>query len=368
MEKLFTKDYGSTAFITGMRAFAVLMVVLIHAGGGGFRDLGAIGNNIADFGRTGVYVFFVISGFSVTASYSSSAGYLDYINKRLWRIAPLYYFWLIMAVALGVTSTAWQKEFDLNDISLYNWLLHIFFLGFLDYKLTNSIIGVEWSISIEVFWYFLIPVIIYYTRTNWRLALIIFISFFVYKIAQKHPGLLPVNPEKAALAMHWSPIPYFFSFVLGVAAYKIRSKIFASKFLADAVFSTSLLLLIIHFYAPNLTNRFLSGELVLTSILTALIIIFGTEKSMVFKLLFCNKISQLLGVLSYGIYLNHVPIMGILISLDVYGIEHPVARFAMVAGLSIFVSMISYLIIEKKFNVIGREFGFRYLPNLRHSS
>ena len=59
MENLFAKDYGSTAFITGMRAFAALMGVLIHAGGAGFRDLGAIGNNIADFGRTGVYVFFV---------------------------------------------------------------------------------------------------------------------------------------------------------------------------------------------------------------------------------------------------------------------------------------------------------------------
>lgn len=86
------KNYGDTDFITGMRAFAAIAVVLIHSGGAGLRDLGDFGNNLADLGRTGVYVFFVISGFSVASSYSSSNGYFDYINKRLWRIAPLYYF------------------------------------------------------------------------------------------------------------------------------------------------------------------------------------------------------------------------------------------------------------------------------------
>jgi peptidoglycan/LPS O-acetylase OafA/YrhL len=69
------KDYGDSSFITGMRAFAALAVVLIHSGGAGFRELGAIGNNIADFGKVGVYVFFVISGFSVASSYENSSCY-----------------------------------------------------------------------------------------------------------------------------------------------------------------------------------------------------------------------------------------------------------------------------------------------------
>ena len=63
------KDYGDTNFITGMRAYAALAVVLIHAGGGGLRDIGQMGDNIANLGLAGVYVFFVISGFSVASSY-----------------------------------------------------------------------------------------------------------------------------------------------------------------------------------------------------------------------------------------------------------------------------------------------------------
>ena len=68
--------------------------------------------------------------------------------------------------------------------------------------------------------------------------------------------------------------------------------------------------------------------------------------------------------MSYGIYLSHVPIMGLPISLDVYGIGHPVARFLMVAILSIFISMLTYLVIEEKFNFMGRRFGSRYISNI----
>jgi hypothetical protein len=53
-----TKDYGDTNFITGMRAFAALAVVVIHSGGAGLRNLGQWGINLADIGRTGPYVFF----------------------------------------------------------------------------------------------------------------------------------------------------------------------------------------------------------------------------------------------------------------------------------------------------------------------
>ena len=77
------QDYGDTNFITGMRAFAAFGVVLIHSGGAGLRSLGPIGNNFADLGLTGVYVFFVISGFSVASSFDNSAGYFDYLKKRL---------------------------------------------------------------------------------------------------------------------------------------------------------------------------------------------------------------------------------------------------------------------------------------------
>lgn len=88
--------YGATNFVTGMRAWAAIGVLLIHAGGAGLRDLGTFGNRIADFGLTGVFAFFVISGFFVCYSYLNAHNFKAYIAKRLLRIAPLYFLFILV--------------------------------------------------------------------------------------------------------------------------------------------------------------------------------------------------------------------------------------------------------------------------------
>lgn len=81
LSAILLKEYPGTNFITGMRAWAAIGVVLIHCGGAGLRSWGYIGNNIADMEKLGVYVFFVISGFSVTASYKNG-NFMQYLKKE----------------------------------------------------------------------------------------------------------------------------------------------------------------------------------------------------------------------------------------------------------------------------------------------
>lgn len=157
--KAFRKDYGATSFITGLRAYAVLITILIHAGGAGLYLLGPLGERIVGLGRTGVYMFFVISGFSVANSYIHSKGFGDFLSRRLWRIAPLYYFWLIIMVAFGNT-----------EVSLYNFLMHVSFLSFADSTIANSILMVEWSIPVEIVWYIFTPVLVMLTLTSQPVA------------------------------------------------------------------------------------------------------------------------------------------------------------------------------------------------------
>ena len=148
------KDYGDTNFITGMRAVAAFAVLLIHSGGAGLYAFGPTASEFVGFGRTGVYAFFVISGYSISASYQSSGDYFQYLNRRMWRIAPIYYFWLAVAIFSEFSpisgnfggGTSMPSSIDARNI----WM-HLSFMSFMDYKITNSILGVEWSISIEVF-------------------------------------------------------------------------------------------------------------------------------------------------------------------------------------------------------------------------
>ncbi len=204
------KNYGETNFITGMRAYAALAVVLIHSGGAGLRELGLLGNFLADLGRTGVYVFFVISGYSVSVSYSKSQAYSIYLVRRLFRLAPIYYFWLLVVAFLMGSENP----------DFYNIAMHMLFISFLDYKIANSVLSVEWSIAIEVFWYLCIPGLVIFAKGINRALILVVMSLLFYILLHKNPWLIPsivaVDQKDVYLAMHYSPFPYLFSFCLGV--------------------------------------------------------------------------------------------------------------------------------------------------------
>ena len=356
------KNYGDTNFITGMRAFAALAVVLIHAGGAGFRELGIIGNNIADFGRTGVYVFFVISGFSVASSYETSNGYLDYINKRLWRIAPLYYFWLAATIFLGVTATYFQKQLN-AEIDSYNIFLHVFFLSFLDYRITNSIVGVEWSISIEVFWYFAVPLLLSGGGDKIKTLCILFISFLVYLLSVQFPHVLPIDGENAALAMHWSPTPYLLAYALGITAYRFRNICRHSNAVGNCVIALSVALVGVYVSHPRIILKIFYDEFIFVSLVTTGLIMFGTNKSFIFRFIFTNSAAQFLGVVSYGVYLCHLPLLSLIARLDEPILNNLTLLFILLSTLSVFVSTLTYYLFEQKFIFIGKLFGKRVLSS-----
>lgn len=345
MNSIFKKDYGSTSFITGIRAFAAMAVVLIHAGGAGLRNLGSFGNNIVNFGQAGVYVFFVISGFSVALSYNTSNGYFDYISKRLWRIAPLYYFWLSIFTITG---------FSFNLSTLYNYLMHIFFLSSFDYRIANSIISVEWSISVEVFWYFFVPLLLKLFDTNKKTMILIIVSFAIYYFSKKISVIILPHDDNAAYALHWSPIPYAISYSLGIFSYRLRPKVIQSGKSGNTAFLCLCALLLIRFSFPSVIKTIFQNDLIFTSILTAAIILFGSEKSFLIRIFFSNRITQFIGIISYGIYLSHVLMLGIFSS-----IENLTFRFIAVTTAAILISTITYYFIEQKFIMFGKKIALK---------
>ena len=345
------QDYGDTNFITGMRAFAAFGVVMIHAGGAGFRALGDIGNNLADLGRTGVYVFFVISGFSVASSFATSGGYFDYLNKRLWRVAPLYFFWVLLA-----GSTLWLPAllggFSMRGADVYNILMHLSFLSFLDYRITNSIIGVEWSIPIEVFWYFIVPILIVAIQGKRTMFFALFGSVMFYQIVVNSPQFMPVPESDASLALHWSPIPYLLSYCLGVSAYKLRHTFEVSVRIANLVLVLVLVLVAAFVMHPSLINRIFFNEFVFISAATFALIVFGSQKSGLFRWIFASRLVIFLGVVSYGVYLSHLMMLWIITPYT----QNMTLRFLLVAIAATIVSTLTYYLVERPSMALGRRF------------
>jgi peptidoglycan/LPS O-acetylase OafA/YrhL len=324
--------YSDTNFITGMRAFAALGVVVIHTGGLWFREWGAVGNRFADLGASGVYVFFVISGFAVSHSFERDRSYGAYLKKRLNRIVPLYFFWLaVCAVLIGLPALGWYSAF-----------MHLTFLSFLDYRVANSIIGVEWTIPIEVFFYLIIPFVLMWVRSLAALSLITSAAFLGHRTI--YDWLSVSGIENGLLALHWSPIPYASCFLLGVIAYRIRSQWKSNGRIASLVFLVSVAVVAAFVVRPDLFAHRWIDTLAVVSFLTFAVVATGVDSSKVMALALRNPISQYLGKISYGLYLAHYPIFRWFIEpLDV----GPTWAFFLTALLAMAVSSLTWISIER---------------------
>jgi len=82
MNKINNTKFKYRQDIDGLKAIAIILVVLFHAGSSWFSG-----------GYIGVDIFFVISGFLITSIIfnkmkDNSFSYIKFIEKRLWRILP----------------------------------------------------------------------------------------------------------------------------------------------------------------------------------------------------------------------------------------------------------------------------------------
>ncbi|MDR2869302.1 MAG: acyltransferase, partial [Deferribacteraceae bacterium] len=143
--------------IEGLRALAVLSVVLFHAGFASFQA-----------GFIGVDIFFVISGFLITSGIykdikADRFSVFSFFNRRFWRIQPLL---LVLMLATAIFWSLWATPADLasfthslKSLSLFISNQYFASLDFGYFADDTSIMPLlhTWSLSIEWQWYFLLP-------------------------------------------------------------------------------------------------------------------------------------------------------------------------------------------------------------------
>jgi peptidoglycan/LPS O-acetylase OafA/YrhL len=144
--------------IDGLRTVAVLGVLWAHVWGF-FNNIpwkvGIDLNRIISFGRNGVDLFFVISGFCMYLMYGAKikefngAGFFDFIKKRWFRIAPAYYVLIVVESFLFLLNEGW--------FPFKNALYHLFFINiFLPRNLFSPI---YWSLATEFHFYLVFPLL-----------------------------------------------------------------------------------------------------------------------------------------------------------------------------------------------------------------
>jgi len=136
---------------------------------------------VDQFGQLGVMVFFLISGFIIT-HVARSENALRFGIRRVFRIYPGYWLIAIIVVAFGITGTGFQLSWlrnwaDVARIATITNYLH---------APQHLVLGVGWTLQIEVMFYAMIACVMPLIRRAPFWAMVVELAFVFVVIAHAH--------------------------------------------------------------------------------------------------------------------------------------------------------------------------------------
>ncbi|RTL72663.1 MAG: acyltransferase, partial [Hyphomicrobiales bacterium] len=158
--------------LTGLRGAAAVLVMFYHFLGAD-PFFAAFTPAIVAKGYMGVDVFFVLSGFVISLSYSRGfahavtlPAYANFIVKRLARIYPLYIFMLLVFFLKYEMNLGghWVPYFKLSDFAACLVLIQAWGFGF------TTVAGIAWSLSTEFGAYLVFPFLVRFVNLARPLA------------------------------------------------------------------------------------------------------------------------------------------------------------------------------------------------------
>ncbi len=201
-------SYPRLLALDNLRGLAALYVVLFHTAlvpkPNLVLPIGA--EHAVMFGGTGVLLFFVISGFSLSMTMTrhnrAALPILSYATSRFFRIAPLFYTVLLASILRDTVmfhGSVWLRNIALNASFLFN-----FVPGH-----QEGIVWASWTIGVEMVYYAIFP-LIYLLNTKSKIAVLITALAF-------HLVLI-VNPATSGVS-YFSVVGYIPVFICGELAF-----------------------------------------------------------------------------------------------------------------------------------------------------
>ena len=289
-----------------------------------------------------VFAFFIISGFYmsliINTRYAKLPGgtWRFYLNRAL-RLYPIQ--WVLLAMFVAVYAASGTPTFLLGDARdpLWRWsyavLSNVFFLGsevlpFLNQDNWAFVVGPIWSLSIEMYFYLLAPFIV---GRSLRTLLTLCGVALAFRLTLYASGV-PVLPWR----YFFFPADLVF-FLIGSASYhlyaRMKGRAVTKKWLGAgaAILLAGWVVTPQLWTAPDLDQPLCWAFYAVVALCTPLL----------FDLTRTWKFDNVLGQLSYPIYLSHVLVIGAVKRWDVFAIDKGLAAtlltLALATGLYVFI-------------------------------
>ena len=289
--------------IDGLRAIAVMSVVLFHADVTFFSG-----------GYAGVDVFFVISGFLITrlltkALAEESFTYSDFYLRRARRLFPALFVTLLLVL---LTATVMFLPFHLQRLggalaSALFWCSNIFFWtesGYFDAEASLKPLLHTWSLGVEEQFYLVWPTFMVMLfalgKRVWLIAGIAIISLVSLAAAE-----LWLAKDSSA-AFYLAPFRVY-EFGIGALLVFVYEKKPATPIALELLLLAGLGLVAYSMLAFDEHTPFPGFSALVPCLGTALIIYAGQAERV--GALLRNPVSRYLGLISYSLYLVHWPVV-----------------------------------------------------------
>ena len=287
----------------------------------------------------GVPIFFVISGYLVSASYERSGDLITYFRNRALRIYPGLWCCLLMTL---ITVSVFK--YSLLRPEAAQWLIlqlggFIYTPKFLSTFGFGSYNGSLWTIPVELQFYFFLPLVYALSSSEKHRNKVIWSMFAVFStIYLLTLYFLPQlgGPQETPYEklFRYSFVPHFFLFLAGVLLQRCNA--FKYKIISGKGFIWLLSYLIFCYLASKSPISNFVGRIILAITVISLAY---TLPTMAKKLLKGNDIS-------YGVYIYHALIINILVSL---GLTHRSAYVFVVWIGAYLVGYLSWILVERRF-------------------
>lgn len=340
--------------IDGLRALAVVPVILFHAGFESFSG-----------GFVGVDVFFVISGYLITTILvddieNKRFSIYNFYERRARRILPALFFVMLVCIPF---AWMWMLPDPLENFGqslvattlLANNVLLYVTSGYWDLASEFKPLLHTWSLGIEGQYYVLFPVLIVFT---WRFGKG-FVTTWIIVVTSLSLGLSQwishENPEAAFFLIHtraWELLSG------SIASFIVRRQ-GLRKSNALALLGLAAIIFPIFFYDETIP---FASFYTLTPVLGTLLLILCAEKRTVVGKLLGTRVFVGVGLISYSMYLWHQPVFAF---SRIYQKEEPSfsIQVAMIIA-TLLLSYISWKYVEKPFRNKSKVNGKVFLITL----
>jgi peptidoglycan/LPS O-acetylase OafA/YrhL len=291
--------------IDGLRALAVVPVLLFHAGFEAFSG-----------GYVGVDIFFVISGYLITTIILSELeqgkfSIINFYERRARRILPALFLVMIVCIPF-----AWlwllpddMKDFSKSLVAVSVFASNIFFWhdsGYFDTAAELKPLLHTWSLAVEEQYYVFFPL---FLMSAWRFGKRFIITILVFVAVASLLVAQWGSIARPTAAFYLLPTRGWELLIGAFAAFQLSKvgRVDFNKNLSEIGAGTGLALILYSVFSYSKVTPFPGLYALVPTLGTFLIIIFATQQTLIGRVV-GNNVFVSIGLISYSAYLWHLPL------------------------------------------------------------